>query len=125
MADQKVKVAKPAAPKPRPVKTTTPKPAPISVPKAHVHGTNCIRCNADITGTTKPICSTCDLALQEMHWNSEQMLFRRTVYIPTVPHDDGPSLNWLISNGYAEHIRKPPRPYLRNFSAPKPTVLTM
>ena len=115
MADKQVKVAKPKTAKPISPKPAPTKPAPISVPKAHAHGANCIRCNADITGTTKPICSACDLVLQQMHWNVEHQLFRKTVYIPPTPHDGGPSLQWLISNGYAEHIRKPAKPFLRLF----------
>lgn len=108
MSDKQVKVAKPERMKPQPVKPEPTKPTPISVPKAQL----CIRCTNN-PQTTRAVCAPCDKALQDMHWNLEHQLFRRTVYIPEVPHDDGPSLNWLMTNGYAEHIRKPPRPYFR------------
>ena len=116
----KVKVASPKKPTPRPVTPGTTKPKPVTMPKA------CTRCSTAITektGNVRQLCSPCDLALQEMHWNTEHQLFRRTVYIPKVPHDGGPSLNDLLSNGYGEHLRKPSRPYYRDFSPPKPALV--
>lgn len=124
MADKQVKVAKPKSPKPTPVKPTPVKPTPIKPIKAEGGEHTCVRCN-HAPATIRMVCGPCDLALQELHWNVEYQLFRRTVYIPKTPHDGGPSLDYLISKGYAEHMRKPQRPFLRSNNREKTTALTM
>lgn len=128
MSDKQVKVAKPDKAKPNPVKPETTKPASVKPIKAASHG-HCIRCKEKLTekvGAIGQLCAPCDLALQWMHWNVEHKLFRKTIYIPKEPHDGGPSLEYLVSNGYAEHLRKPSRPYLRStLQAEASPALTM
>lgn len=107
MADKQVKVAKPNSPKPQPVKPSPTKPATVKTPKAHaLHGHKCARCKHS-EPVVRNLCATCDLQLQDMHWNIEYTLFRRTFYLPE-PEAAMPPLSWLKANGY--EVSKPPKP---------------
>lgn len=79
------------------------------------HGPTCIRCSgfkSPETGAVRSICSTCDLALQQMHHALEHVLFNRTVYMPEGP-DEEQSPQWFKSKGYA--LTKPPTPFWRSY----------
>lgn len=126
MAEKKITVPKPKKPNPHPVKPRPIKPVPIETPKAHLFEAvlvdgkqaHCSRCNNPLyeKGTVRQVCATCDFTLQEMHWQNEHVMFRRTFYLPE-PKLAVPSLEWLQTNGY--EVTKPPKPRYRQVWQPE------
>lgn len=126
MGDSPVSVDKPTKTKPKSVRPIPVTPKPVKPIKAHGGGTtkHCIRCTKPITaetGVVRKLCSACDLTLQEMHWQTEYVLFRKVTYMPEHPDLEG-SAKWFEDNGYSSVMRKPPQPYRRSFFRHQPAA---
>lgn len=106
MSDKQVKVAKPEKTKPNPVKPETTKPESVKPVKAHTNA-HCVRCSCAMTpsiGRVRALCSSCDLALQTMHYCVEWTLYDRTVYMP-----ERGEVQWFKDN-YGRVLVKPESP---------------